>query len=137
VRVGFTGTRRGLTIVQQNVLRAELAHLHPQLLVHGACIGADNEADQIAVELGIPRLVYPSTARTRILDSVLQARAALTILNPLPPLVRDKLIVAASEVVIACPWQYTEQRRSGTWATVRYARAAGRPVIIIGPGGIK
>jgi hypothetical protein len=36
---------------------------------------------------------------------------------------------------VACPRTDQEQRRSGTWATVRYARKVGKPVLIIGRDG--
>jgi hypothetical protein len=38
-------------------------------------------------------------------------------------------------VVIACPFERTEQQRSGTWATVRMARKAGKPLVIVYPQG--
>jgi hypothetical protein len=37
--------------------------------------------------------------------------------------------------VIAAPMSSAEILRSGTWATIRYARKAGKPVLIIWPNG--
>jgi hypothetical protein len=34
---------------------------------------------------------------------------------------------------LACPRGYTEELRSGTWATIRYARKTGVPYVIIFP----
>jgi predicted Rossmann fold nucleotide-binding protein DprA/Smf involved in DNA uptake len=49
---------------------------------------------------------------------------------------RDRDIAAESDVLIALPSTADEQRRSGTWATVRYARKLGRVLIIrINPDG--
>ena len=42
-------------------------------------------------------------------------------LAPLPYLTRNKQIVDASEVLVACPQSAKEEMRSGTWSTVRYA----------------
>lgn len=95
----------------------------PELAVHRACEGGDDEFDQLCVKLHVPRLVMPSTARTRIPNSVIRARGGQVSFNePLPPLVRDKLIVKKGSALIACPWLNYEVLRSGTWSTVRYAR---------------
>jgi predicted Rossmann fold nucleotide-binding protein DprA/Smf involved in DNA uptake len=51
-----------------------------------------------------------------------------------PYLDRNRDIVAASDVLIACP-KGPEQRRSGTWSTVRYARQARLPILIVWPDG--
>jgi predicted Rossmann fold nucleotide-binding protein DprA/Smf involved in DNA uptake len=38
--------------------------------------------------------------------------------------------------MIATPHSYVEIGRSGTWATVRYARKAGKPIYLILPDGL-
>jgi hypothetical protein len=40
----------------------------------------------------------------------------------------------AAAMLAACP-KGPEERRSGTWATVRYARKTGKPVVIFWPDG--
>lgn len=69
----------------------------------------------------------------------IQASAGLAhsddIRDPLPPLERNHRIVDACDVLIACPKDAQEQLRSGTWATVRYARKQGKRVIVITPDG--
>jgi hypothetical protein len=52
-----------------------------------------------------------------------------------PYLVRNHEIVDDSQVLIAAPKEFTEQLRSGTWATIRYARKIGRTVRIVFPDG--
>lgn len=47
------------------------------------------------------------------------------------PLARNRRIVAAVDVLIAAPETDREELRSGTWATIRYARAAGKPVVML------
>jgi hypothetical protein len=54
---------------------------------------------------------------------------------PMPPLARDLLIVKSCDRLLACPGTMTEIIRSGTWATVRMARKAGRPITIVLPAG--
>lgn len=135
VTLSFTGTWRGMTASQQELLRELLLELRPTLFVHGACIGADDEADRIAVSLGIPREVYPSDREDkRVPDAVLLARSpALTLHAAVPPLARNPFIVRRGDTLAAAPRQPREITRSGTWTTVRLARKAGRPVYLLLP----
>jgi hypothetical protein len=56
--------------------------------------------------------------------------------EPAKYLVRDKHIVQASDLMVACPKGLREETRgSGTWATVRYARELHKPCLLIFPGG--
>lgn len=50
------------------------------------------------------------------------------------PLDRNRDIVEAAEVLIACP-DGPERQRSGTWATIRHALRVGKPVVIVWPDG--
>ena len=53
-----------------------------------------------------------------------------------PFLTRNHNIVLFSDVMLATPKQVEEQRRgSGTWATIRYARQAEKPLAIVWPDG--
>lgn len=53
--------------------------------------------------------------------------------EPAEYLDRNHAIVDECSVLIAAPRSLTEEQRSGTWATVRYARKMGRPVVILDP----
>lgn len=121
MRVAFTGTREGMTPEQKKQLRILLKKLKPICLIHGGCCGADNEADQIACDLSIQRIIFPSIAKTRIQDSVFRNRngACCSIAPPDEPLKRDTKIVKAADHLIACPKTPEMIVRSGTWATVR------------------
>jgi hypothetical protein len=115
--IGFTGTRRGMTTRQvetlTKLLRGGIATLH-----HGGALGADREAVGIAERLGIACVGHVPAEH-----------------NPKALLARNHDIVAAVDGLIAAPHGIEEQARSGTWATVRYARAARKPVVIIWPDG--
>ncbi len=50
-------------------------------------------------------------------------------------MVRDKDIVNPAERMIAAPAGTTEELRSGTWATIRYARKKKVPLSIVWPDG--
>jgi hypothetical protein len=49
--------------------------------------------------------------------------------------VRNQHIVNETEYLIATPFMLHETQRSGTWSTVRKARAANKMVVIIYPDG--
>lgn len=57
-------------------------------------------------------------------DSILPVKAYLD---------RIKDIVDMSDILIATPESVKEVLRSGTWSTVRYAKRAGKEVIICNP----
>jgi len=128
-KIGFTGTRRGMTAEQKtalrNLLQAAGGEFH-----HGDCVGADAEAHDIAQACGLEPVIHPPT------DPKQRAwKAASRILLPLPYLHRNKEIVRETESIIATPSEFDEQHRSGTWSTVRYARKLGRQVLVILPDG--
>jgi hypothetical protein len=128
--VGFTGTQRGMTELQMAALRAVLRQFEPGEFHHGDCIGADDEAAQVAALLEYTVHRHPPT------DPSKRAYAPYDVEWPAKPyLVRNQEIVDASEVLIAAPKSKTEEVRSGTWATIRYARKLGRDLYIIWPNG--
>jgi len=136
VRLSFTGTHRGMTQAQVLSLADFIARA--SVLVHGACVGADDEADILAVFFRVPRRAFPSTsASMRITNDVLESRigSRVFIYPAAPPLVRNRDIVRQSDHLVACPAQPIEVLRSGTWATVREARRIGIPVTVITPAG--
>lgn len=134
--VGFTGTRRGMSDMQLSrllVLLAEEQAAGAQWLHHGQCVGADEQANQVALSVGLLTHAHPAS------DVAPEAVAQLTATEyslPLPALQRNRVIVSVSAQVIAAPHQtYELMRGSGTWATIRYARAAQKRLRIVWPNG--
>lgn len=125
--LGFTGTRAGMTPIQKDALRTWLAGC--KMLVHGACIGADAQADEIAESMGIPRALYPSDIAS--MQMVLRnPQDYAWVYEPSPPLLRNKWMVRSCEVLFAAP-RGPETTRSGTWATVRFARTLRHIGIVV------
>jgi predicted Rossmann fold nucleotide-binding protein DprA/Smf involved in DNA uptake len=52
-----------------------------------------------------------------------------------PFLRRNRDIVDACQLLIVAPGEEAERRRSGTWATYRYARTVGRALLVVFPDG--
>jgi hypothetical protein len=133
--IGFTGTRHGMTEVQRGevmFLTAMFAGIAKRFTRarHGMCIGADEEFHRIARSCGYAIDGHPCNI------SRLRADCHVDTLHPSKsPLVRNADIVDASTVMIAAPYEATEQQRGGTWTTIRMARKAGRPLAIVLPSG--
>lgn len=102
----------------------------PGELHHGDCVGADSQMHDIARMNGWFIVVHPPD------NPKLRAfREGDAIWRPLPYLARNSEIVHVADVMLATPAQHEEQRRSGTWSTIRYARKIGTPLVIIWPDG--
>ena len=128
--VAFTGTRRGVTLPQSQALTTWLDRCVRGTFLHGDCIGADAYAAQRARDLGWMVECYPCTIAAK------RAYAGGHVIHdPAPPLVRNRAMVDRCDVLVACPGEAIEQLRSGTWATIRYARKIGRPVVLVLPDG--
>lgn len=139
--IAFTGTRRGLSRSQYQAL-VEVLSAFPGAPVHnGAAHGADRECLAALTKLG-PRNVHywPSNESQREYafrwGTDFERHPLGAKFNPmLPPLDRNRRMVEAATVVVACPQGYAEELRSGTWATVRHARRLGRRLVIVWPDG--
>lgn len=129
--LGFTGTQWGMSQKQIEAFTALIRNRWPPgEFRHGDCDGADATAHGIATAFGWHVIIHPPTSNSR--------RAfcpAPVILPPEPYLVRNHKIVDATKELVATPYTMQEELRSGTWATVRYARKLGRLITIIYPDG--
>jgi hypothetical protein len=137
MKVCFTGTQKKLSPKQLEDLESRLDSLKPSALIHGGCVGGDDAADLIAAKLNIYRVIYPCNIPGKSLSfELLRARGKCTIYLPrMYPLDRNRVMVSVADFLIAYPRQEREYLRSGTWATIRYARKARLPHWVIGPSG--
>lgn len=131
--IAFTGTRNGMTEVQRKQVLDKL--LGAAILNNGLCVGADAECledfkfQSLGYVHGFPAIVDASKRRDdlRPLCDVVH--------NADYPLSRNRVMVDRAHELVAAPSGMTEELRSGTWATVRYARKVGKPVTICWPDG--
>jgi hypothetical protein len=113
-----------MTAYQRSEVERILRHFRPIQFHHGGCVGADAEAHEIGVACGVPQIVvHPGNdpALTAELNPS-STSTFVTVLPAAPPLKRNREIVRAVDRLIAAPLTDTEVARSGTWATVRFAR---------------
>jgi hypothetical protein len=110
-----------MTGSQTETIQAALEALResgPVEFHHGGASGADFEASLIAERLGMTVKVHLAKAVT--------PRAFLT---------RNRLIVDLADELLAAPAGFGEELRSGTWATIRYARKRHKLTRIFWPDG--
>jgi len=137
MKLGFTGTQKGMTPQQQMAVELLLTRLMVAEAHHGDCVGADEQFHHAVLTRNacirkppIQLIGHPP---------LLQHRRAWCQFNifmpPKPYLDRNHDIVDAIDALIVCPNTPVEQRRSGTWATFRYAKRMKKPMIVILPSG--
>lgn len=141
--IGFTGQRGGMSDAQLDEVRGMLIGWGKRnemrapvvTAVHGDCIGADAEFDQLCAEVGIHRTKRPCTMNGEAEHPFRAYTDAQTIAEPTNPMARNRAIASTCDVLIACPPTKEELKRSGTWATIRYGRKYGKRVWVIAPDG--
>lgn len=154
MKIGFTGARGGMTLMQkaevQSLLSREFEYNKTNEAHHGGCKGADEEFDDICFKLNqdtpleVGRVVHPSDLSGWRGKWHLPA----TEMHEYPPLERNHHIVDAVELMVAAPVGmvgcslcsqafnfYHEALRSGTWSCIRYAKKIGRELFIVYPDG--
>ncbi len=144
--VGFTGTRSGCTTKQYDALKKLLTSMTTsddpmKALHHGACVGADADAARIARGLGVTVVAHPEVS-ARVEhghEAANRSREAMEASDEVLPeqthFARNREIVQACDVLVACPRTNHEESQGGTWFTVVQARRAGKRVVIVWPDG--
>lgn len=123
LRLGFTGTREGMTDQQKDKLILILDNYAIDQLHHGDCVGADEFAHNLAKNMGIFVVVHPP------IDPRLRAWCVGDeTREPLPYIERNHNIVDETGHLFVAPRTKEEQVRSGTWATYRYAKSMEIPI---------
>jgi len=129
--LGFTGTSRGMTQKQLATVRYLFNELQLHVLHHGDCIGADAQAHRIAMDLQARIVIHPPDDPKKRAFCI----GADEVKPTFPYLVRNHHIVDHSrDGIVAVPFRESEVR-SGTWATIRYARKAKLKIWLVWPDG--
>lgn len=139
MRMGFTGTRRGMTAAQKASFRSLMENKKPWAFDHGLCQGADTEAHLIVREVlgegGQVEIYGHPGPLGDWRQSVFLFEDCWHLAEHKPFLDRNHDIVNSVDVMVACPGESTEELRSGTWATIRYTLKRGKPLHLILPDG--
>jgi len=136
MRLGFTGTREGMTKHQKKAFLEFIKSYNEPTYEfhHGDCIGSDLQAAKIVREtwgtgckiIAHPPLNSKHSANNMFSDIRLKEKNYLA---------RNHDIVDMSTWLVATPFEGIERLRSGTWATIRYAQKIGKTVFVITPEG--
>lgn len=134
MRIGFTGTRKGMTEAQKASCASLILQLNITEVHHGDCVGADSDFHDLLYLHGYDNTIHihPPT------KSHLRAHCMgpkCVIHDPQDYLVRDRVIVDNSDLLIATPASRMEELRSGTWYTIRYAKSKEVPMFVVWPDG--
>ncbi len=124
MKVGFTGTREGMTQHQKEQFALKINELNTTEFHHGDCEGADAEAHDIirAIFPHIWIVGHPPTKSNKRAFKVCDEMR-----SPADYIPRDKNIVNDTEFLIGAPLTDEEIIRSGTWTTIRHAIKTGKP----------
>lgn len=139
MRVGFTGTRRGMTDKQREAFYVWICEHDVTEFHHGDCIGADDEAANVLHEIAtgedpgppIKVVCHPPSDETHRANNVTHDE----IRQPKTHFARNRDIVNETDVLVVCPCDMEHQPRGGTWMTHDYAVKVGKRIVIIWPDG--
>ena len=120
MKIGFTGSREGMSQNQKEQFVLLMYHLKPTEFHHGDCEGADAQAHDIVREFfpHVKITVHPPISN--YLRAFKKGDTMMPLDNYIP---RDERIVDSTDYLIGAPKVTDhEERRSGSWYTIRYAR---------------
>ena len=137
MNIGFTGTQVGMTPMQflrvaQFIAKNQIDSAHS-----GDCIGADKEFHELIL-LANNNKDFPTIRTVGHIpdDDSKRAFCKYDYTRPAQPYIeRNHSIVNCCDYLIATPKEKKEKLRSGTWATVRYAKKIKRAGMIVFPDG--
>jgi len=141
IKLGFTGTRTHMTHNQMFNLAIILEDYKNKFLIssieefhNGCCEGSDNISNYIIKAISPLTKIHwhPPIDKKYVKKCYVKPDI---VYKDKPYLERNKCIVDKTEHLIAIPKGFNEEVRSGTWATIRYARLKKKPIIIIFPDG--
>lgn len=139
LEIGFTGTRLGMTIPQHmsvtqimfNQYRRGIRDGFNTQWHHGVCIGSDFQVHDLVLLFEFNIHGHPPEDEKYMASCT----GFNELSSPKPYLQRNHDIVDACTTLIATPKENHNVLRSGTWATIRYAKGLGIDVAIIIPSG--
>ena len=128
--LGVSATRKGITIYQRAWLWDEL--IKGVSLHHGACVGGDEAAHDIAYLIGLSIFIHPPTDEKLMMPR--EKFADHYVYPPFPYLTRNRHVVHPAHKMLILP-DGPFRMRSGTWSTARYACNLEKPGEICYPDG--
>lgn len=156
----FTGPREGTTPRQRLALRGFLATVDADVSIqcwhgrdhkvcydclivdapplshvlhHGCCVGSDAEMHVLAVAQEWSVVGHLPTNRSLVMQQTTGFHQLIA--EPGDYMARNHAVVNAGYALLAAPKTPHEQIRSGTWATIRFARRLHKHIVLFWPDG--
>lgn len=119
MKIGFTGSREGMSQNQKEQFVLQLERFNITEFHHGDCEGADAQAHDIIREFypDVKIVIHPP-----ISDYRRAFKQGDEMREPDDYLPRDERIVNETSHLFGAPLTDEEDKRSGSWYTIRYAR---------------
>lgn len=135
MKIGFTGTRHGMTDAQRANFGVLMTFdFPPTEFHHGSCQGSDVEAAIVIRHISQECVIIchpgPDNDEFRC-DSGVDNH----VLPGKTHFARNRDIVNACEVLIATPYEMERQKHGGTWYTIWFAAKQGKRTLVILPDG--
>lgn len=128
MKIGMTGNRTSISDAAISSLKTFLSDNQIIEAHHGDCVGADQKFHEIMTEYGIKTVIHPPK------NDKMRAYCKGDVIHPEKEYIaRNHAIVDDTDMLIAFPSTKTEVLKSGTWATVRYARKKDKKILILYP----
>lgn len=133
-KVGFTGTRFGMTPPQRDEFASWIRAIQPIEFHHGDCVGADDEAATIVREIMGGKCAIHCHPPVDETHRAFNRHADVT--HPAKThFARNRDIVDATGQTIGAPCDNSPQPRGGTWYTLGYAEKRRKSRRIMWPDG--
>jgi hypothetical protein len=136
MRIGITATRDGLTLLQEKVFLELIVFLGITEFEHGDAIGGDFDCHYAILEEAILDSKNIFKRPCNISNQRAFTKGGIDLEEPIDPIKRNHKIVDDVDILIGCPKGFEEELRSGTWATIRYAKKIKKETYIIYPDGL-
>jgi hypothetical protein len=137
MKLGFTGTRDGMTPMQLLKVALFIAEHYITESHSGDCSGSDREFYDL-ITLANANKNFQKIKTFGHVPNIKAHRAFCKYdiqLIPKPYLERNHDIVNNCDFLIAAPKEKEEQLRSGTWSTVRFSKKVKKKGMIVFPDG--
>ena len=134
MKLGVTGNRNGTTMQQRDTFTYWFSHYNKDITEfhHGDCVGVDEEICEIVQDISpaITIICHPP------ISTLYRAFTTYDLcMKEKDYLDRNHDIVDAVTVMWGFPTGFKEIVRSGTWATIRYAKRMNKELFVAWPDG--
>lgn len=139
--LGFTGTRRGMTLAQKQAVMDLLVNtIKPDEVLHGDCVGADDQFANMCDNLvDRPHIVcHPGKSAIGKHNHLRANNNKHDEIHDVDTYIaRNRNIVDAFDLLLVVPSTETVRYTGGAWYTYGVAIKQGRPLWIVWPDGTR